>query len=485
MNDFGRDSDSEIAAGIVAFLSRNSHVDVLSVVACLYPAVRRAQLAKGMFESFNLATPVTIGSDIRGEDRIVHDHEFANAPYASEHVNHHALRQFIHTARTCPDKQLDLVLSAGLTDFANVLLNDKGRSLVSKKVRHVTFMGGVEFDGDRPLLRNDLLVAERSAANNDFDYPAAHYVYKTLQQLGISITIVSRFAAKAAPINRIVIDDMAATGHPVGLRIQHAARDAIQNLWQRVHLPATDVTRHLPPRCDPDWFRNDFLGGDGTALGPDDDIWPYVQSLNEYDSCAFLASMEPWRERFMSPTQFVTNGTAHHIVGLSPQQNGIRDPEGLKQFLHSASVAALLASLRAPELHHVRTLQKHMEILDTLGLPESRTQVQSRRRSVHELEHLQRRLAHEHARIAAGSRVGTYVVELPSDEREFLVFRDGVQFGRVRQHRELDTTYYRAYLEQRDNNGEPGILVGNTSELGQSVQLVIDRASQMSYALGL
>ena len=45
-----------------------------------------------------------------------------------------------------------------------------------------------------------------SAHNNMFDFEAAQYVYRRLQELGIPLRIVSRFAAYSCALHRSIYD---------------------------------------------------------------------------------------------------------------------------------------------------------------------------------------------------------------------------------------------------------------------------------------
>jgi hypothetical protein len=94
--------------------------------------------------------------------------------------------------------------------------------------------------------KNELLVPD-DAANNAFDPQAARYVYRRLQELEVPTVVVSRAAAYACPVPRALYDDLASTGHAVGVRIRDAQREAIARLWRRAHASGADRA-HLPER---------------------------------------------------------------------------------------------------------------------------------------------------------------------------------------------------------------------------------------------
>ena len=144
--------------------------------------------------------------------------------------------------------------------------------------------------------------------------------------------VVSRAAAYACPVPRSLYDDLASTGHAVGVRIRDAQREAIARLWRRAH--ATGVDRaHLPERCDPRWFRDTFCDGRGASLGATDDVWDLVVGFNLYDVIALLACSPGLRRRHFAPHAHTVRGANHYIVGLGSNATHVRDPDGLSKAL--------------------------------------------------------------------------------------------------------------------------------------------------------
>ena len=200
------------------------------------------------------------------------------------------------------------------------------RATGSEKLAWPTFAGFVQTPR-----KNELLIPD-DAANNAFDPKAAQYVYRRLQELEVPTVVVSRAAAYACPVPRSLYDDLAATGHSVGVRIRDAQREAIARLWRRAH--ATGIERaHLPERCDPRWFRDTFCDGRGADLGANDDVWDLVVGFNLYDVIALLACSPGLRRRHFAPHAHTVRGATHYIVGLGSNATHVRDPDGLSKAL--------------------------------------------------------------------------------------------------------------------------------------------------------
>jgi hypothetical protein len=166
--------------------------------------------------------------------------------------------------------------------------------------------------------------------------------------LGIPMTIVSRHAAVAAKVPRGIYDDMAATGHEIGVRLRDAQRQAIEELWKRACLPAGDKARMgLPERCDAKWFLKSFCGGNGEGRTREDGIWDLVQTFNLYDPVTLVAAMPALRELFFSSYVVELNGAEHHVIGVDEQRHGVIDPSALAEYLQTVMVESL--RLRAAE----------------------------------------------------------------------------------------------------------------------------------------
>ena len=83
---------------------------------------------------------------------------------------------------------------------------------------------------------------------------AAKELYMRCQDLRVPLVILSRYAAYACPVPRDIYDDMAWTGHPIGLRLQTTQRQSIEGLWQRAACEDEEKRMGLPKRCNKEWF---------------------------------------------------------------------------------------------------------------------------------------------------------------------------------------------------------------------------------------
>ena len=109
-----------------------------------------------------------------------------------------------------------------MTDAAQFVRENE--HLFVQKTQSVTIMGGVEpFDTD-----DGLPLVPDTANNNAFDMNAARELYAQCQNLRVPLIILSRYAAYACPMPRDIYDDMAWTGHPIGLRLRQRSANQLK-----------------------------------------------------------------------------------------------------------------------------------------------------------------------------------------------------------------------------------------------------------------
>ena len=78
-------------------------------------------------------------------------------------------------------------------------------------------------------------------------------------------------------VPRKFYDDLADTGHPVGIKLRDSQKGSIESLWKRANMPAGHADRGtLPARCDKEWFCNTFCKGQGKDRTGDDSIWDLI-----------------------------------------------------------------------------------------------------------------------------------------------------------------------------------------------------------------
>ncbi len=364
VGDFGKDLDDE---DTVLFLTgeqrhrRQTQMEFFStpgsrkqdlfelkaVIANLAPPVKRAQLAKGTLKLLGQPhVPVGIGTDCKNSPH-GHDHEFAKVTYMADESELEDGRELlVRTLQSAEDGSITLVLISGMTDIAAILREHA--DLVKAKVESIAIMGGVEVEKEtnKVVIDKDGFMVPDSAANNKFDMDSAIYTYRRIQELGIPMVILTRAAAYACKVPRSFYDELAATGHPVGIKLRDSQQGSIESLWQRACLPPGDEGRaKLPDRCDKVWFCNTFCGGEGKDRTGEDSIWDLIQSFNLYDPMTLIAAVPELRERFYDPTVVKVGETEHLIIGVCDAISGVKDPEALADYMLKRCLLSLTMSL--------------------------------------------------------------------------------------------------------------------------------------------
>ncbi len=342
ITDPGRDQDDEdVLVGVNRFI-RLEILRVLGVVANLAPSLERARLAKGTLNQLGQeAIAVGKGSSCKQPDDDGLEYQF-NVGYLSDAGEIQDGKELIlRTLNDAKPKGIVLLLISGLTDAAAVLKEHE--ELFTSKVRRVVIMGGVMSKDDLPVLDSvGRMVPDMSAQNHSFDKEATEFLYRQLQDLQIPITVLSRHAAAAAKVPRAIYDDMAATGHPVGVRLLAAQKAAIQELWVRACMPADAAERQgLPARCDKTWFCQVFCGDQGSERTAADSIWDILQTFNLYDPCTLVAAIPNLREHFFAAQVVEVHGMEHLVIGVSAIQHNVRCGGELADFLCTTLVDSL------------------------------------------------------------------------------------------------------------------------------------------------
>jgi inosine-uridine nucleoside N-ribohydrolase len=357
IGDFGKDLDDEDTLVLQdgerrhrMFLNtrgsrRQDLFDLKAVVANLAPPLKRAMLAKGTLNQLGQPNvPVGIGTDCNNDPK-GHDAEFENIPYLASEVDlEHGGTLLVKTLEAAVDGSVTLVLISGLTDVANLMREHP--DLVTRKLRCAAIMGGVKQENDKVQLDSEGYMVPDTAANNNFDMPAAIYAYRRLQELAIPLIILTREAAYACKVPRSIYDDMAATGHPVGIKLRDSQKRAIEDVWRRANLPPDDPGRaKLPNRCNKEWFCNTFCDGQGMKRASSDSIWDLIQTFNLYDPMTLVAAVPELRRRFYQPVTVHVHGTKHLIIGVSKNVHGVKHPQKLARFMARRCLKALTDSL--------------------------------------------------------------------------------------------------------------------------------------------
>jgi inosine-uridine nucleoside N-ribohydrolase len=348
ITDPGRDQDDEDVLVALNRFIRLEILNVIGVVANLAPSIQRARLAKGSLNQLGQTTiPVGIGTSCNQKDDDGLEYQFAVSYLAETREVTDGKELILKTLREAKPKSIVLLLISGLTDAAAVLREHM--HLFSQTVRRVCIMGGVMVKDDQPVLdASGRLMPDMTAQNLAFDKESAEFLYRQLQDLGIPITTVTRHASVAAKVPRSMYDEMAATGHPIGLRLLNAQKQAIEELWRRACLPAGDAKRvGLPDRCDKVWFTNTFCGGQGAERKPEDSIWDLIKTFNLYDPATLVAAIPNLREHFFAPFVVEVHGVEHLVIGVSAKCHNVVNGPDLATFMKEMLVESLNSSLAA------------------------------------------------------------------------------------------------------------------------------------------
>jgi hypothetical protein len=363
VGDFGKDLDDEDTVVFqdgerrfrdMAFVNtdgsrRQDLFELAAVVANLAPPVQRARLAKGTLRQLGQPNvPVGIGTDC-GNSPNGHDHEFAGVPYMADETDlENGAQLLIRTLQEAEDNSITMVLISGMTDVA-ALLRDHA-DLVRAKVRVVAIMGGVKVNGDAVVLNEQGFMEPDTAANNAFDMESAKFVYQRLQEIGVPLVILTREAAYACKVPRKFYDDLADTGHPVGIKLRDSQKGSIESLWKRANMPAGDPERGtLPARCDKEWFCNTFCKGQGKDRTGADSIWDLISSFNLYDPMTLIAAVPELRDRFYDPVTVRVGETDHLIIGVNKTLHGVKDPDALSSYMVQRCLDSLTHSVKEPQ----------------------------------------------------------------------------------------------------------------------------------------
>lgn len=365
IGDFGEDLDDEVTTVLYDGIRRKRDVEFLrtggprehstfelnAVIANLAPALPRAQLAKGTLRELGQPdVPVGVGTDCGNSVGQKHLKLTGISYMAAESEIEQGAELILRTLRDADDNSIILVLISGLTDIASIVKDHS--DLIKQKVRSISIMGGVK---SVPQTKAVFINAEGfmepdDAANNKFDMESAKYVYRRFQELKIPLVILTRFAAGACQVPRSFYDDLAATGHPVGVKLRKSQQTSIEALWQRANLPPDDEGREkLPNRCNKEWFCNTFCGGKGKDRTGSDSIWDCIVSFNLYDPMTLVAAVPELRNRFFDPTVVTIEvdkvKVEHLIIGVCPEVHGVKDAKGLAEYMVTHCIDSLKLSL--------------------------------------------------------------------------------------------------------------------------------------------
>lgn len=273
--------------------------------------VLRALVEEGVVVCIGIA----VGDDARGEVRASLDRlGLHHVPVGSS-----SDRAFVAGCyKSALPTGVSLVVPSALTGAAAFIRAQP--AAFRDKTLEVIVVGGAERKTASGFFDADL-----TASNNAADPVAARFVYRSCQELGVRMIVLSRHLAHACRVPRKVVETAPGIESPFeGMRRLYVL--TWQRGWQR---------GRLPTRCTPQWFARTFFADTTTApavLPPPEafatHVWPRVAFFPVYSPLAVLATVSQFRAAFLEVRDALVRSTRHMIVGASEKDTGLRTNVG-------------------------------------------------------------------------------------------------------------------------------------------------------------
>ena len=343
----GKQVTDDLALILCRALSDAKMIELVGVIANEAPVHDRARRARGMLDYLGMGSvPVAAGFIPEGTPSSSQDFGQHNLLHPLREGDGSDAISLMHRAyENAAERSLTLLLLSKLTEAAAFIRQYP--QLFAERTARVVVMGGVvEASLTDPERRH--LEGDPSAANIGADAEAARLVYSQAQDLGVPLVILTRFVPYVAPLHGRDFDELAATGHPLGLQLRERQMTELDSLWRRASRPDGHPDRqNLPPERDRTWFASTFCGNEDLgALPPGHSIWPFVSKIPTHDALATLAAHPAMLERFFQPEAKVVDGVRHCVIGMS-YARGVREPSLLRSALLKGLQHALRATLKA------------------------------------------------------------------------------------------------------------------------------------------
>ncbi len=348
MGEYGTDPDEILSLILATRLCNLNYLDLTAVVGNHHPAKARAMQAKATLRDLGFGhVPVGMGEAGFSASGPGHetDPRFLSVPTQIQH-GRDMLRWTLEQAE---DNSVVLVLNSGFTDAVWLWLDRP--DLFLQKIQRVIIMGGVETQGNQPRLSSEghlvPSLGRGGAANNCFDPGATLHLFDALQRHGVPMVITIRHAAYQAKLPFRLFQDLADTGHPIGVKLNERQNASINGLWHKVNAPAgSEVRGTLPVDRNVTWFASTFCDGELPPISAAEDVTPYIRWITLYDPLNMIAAIPALSEQYYTPHRLEVQSqrglVAHDIIGLTAQMHGVTDPDGLREFIRVALTQSLL-----------------------------------------------------------------------------------------------------------------------------------------------
>jgi tetratricopeptide (TPR) repeat protein len=342
--DIGRDVDDEMALVVLSALKRKGMLNPVAVITTLSPVKDRAKLARGSLDTMGMAdVPVGIGGHGGLADGVDLEVYPADHARSSPSIVDSGMGLACQALESVPDKSAQIVCLASLSDMAELIREHE--ELFISKVKEVVIMGGV-----MPMDASETLTPD-TAYNNNCDMESANYVYERCQELGVPTATLSRWAAYGCPIRPKLMDELAKTKHMVAANIRRKSKHSLDQLWNKVILPADHPGREkLPARCNVKWFYKTFCGTDIIPTELPQSIWSDVEKLNMYDPLAVLICVDSYRSLHFNCKTKTVNGADHIVIGTCESDTGVKEEIALYKEYSHLFINALQDALHEPAM---------------------------------------------------------------------------------------------------------------------------------------
>ncbi|CAH0445933.1 hypothetical protein LMG10661_02076 [Ralstonia syzygii subsp. syzygii] len=340
--DPNKDPDDVVAFTLAKPLQVFRLVSMTHAVATLGDKnvrTRRARMAMGVFDRLGLpGVRVSVGRDYDIDPKRAKDHakflDEGQALCADQEPPTEDSADALRKSLAQATEKVTLVVIAGMTDPCALVTAEPG--LVKQMVGRVVIMGSVRPEKDE----DGYVQPDDRAYNNTTDFAAARRFYRRVQELGIPLRVVTREAAYRAAVPRAFYEDVAQSGHPVGLYLKDVQKNALNALWN-------GISEGLFAKLDKPWFFNTFIAREGdhgdaaawAARAPTfEDIWEQVTRLNLYDPMTLLAAVEGSAQMLFRPHAVqAEDRSLVEVIGADE----VHCPDDARQLMSALAKAAL------------------------------------------------------------------------------------------------------------------------------------------------
>jgi inosine-uridine nucleoside N-ribohydrolase len=290
ISDVGKDYDDMVALLVLKELHRLGVICLKSMVANLMPAVRRAKMARRIFDLLGLEdVPVGIGQRASNKDYPENAYEFGWEQDAIDAMKdedfrsgEELLRQSYVDAQR-DGKKITVVLLSSLTDIDSFVASNE------ELFAHSTAC--VQIQGYNEFINGKLVPHQISpAANNMFDLPAAERFHALIQRLNIPSTTFTKNIAYVLPLSNDIFRQLAATGTSIGIHLEWLHFQITKQFYadSLTDLFKVDQTPEVILKMRTTWFDSH---SPSDPLPKPEDLRPYLKKPILYDAIAVLGVM--------------------------------------------------------------------------------------------------------------------------------------------------------------------------------------------------